>query len=68
MLNSYGLQAIVDVSMRIGPRSQTAIDKIILNKGLWECNLKVIEIGFSDHNVQILQVQMEYKNKRDRLE
>jgi hypothetical protein len=26
MLNSYGLQAIVDVPTRISPRSQTAID------------------------------------------
>jgi hypothetical protein len=56
MLNSYGLQAVVDVPTRIGPRSQTAIDQIILNRGLWEYNLEVIETGFSDHNTQILQV------------
>jgi hypothetical protein len=49
----YGLQAIVDVPTRIGTRSQTAIDQIILNKGLWEYNLEVIETGFSDHNAQI---------------
>jgi hypothetical protein len=58
------LQAIVDVPTRIGPRSQTAIYQIILNKGLWEYNLKVTETGFSDHNAQILQVQMQYKNKK----
>ncbi|PNF15974.1 hypothetical protein B7P43_G07494, partial [Cryptotermes secundus] len=63
MLNSYGLQAIFDVPTRIGPRGQTAIDQIILNKGLWGYNLKVIETGFSDHKAQILQIQMQYKNK-----
>jgi hypothetical protein len=56
MLNSYGLQAIVDVPMRISPRSQTAIDQTILNKSLWEYNLEVIELGFPDHKAQILQV------------
>jgi exonuclease III len=35
MLNSYGLQGIVDVLTRIGPTSQTAINQIILNKGIW---------------------------------
>jgi hypothetical protein len=64
MLNSYGLQAIVDVPTRIGPRSQTAIDQIILNKGLWEYNVEVIETGFSDHNAQILQIKMQHKNKK----
>jgi hypothetical protein len=35
MLNSYGLQAIVDVPARIGPTSQTAIDQIIyINKNV----------------------------------
>jgi endonuclease/exonuclease/phosphatase (EEP) superfamily protein YafD len=64
MLNSYSLQAIVDVPTRIGPRIQTDIDQIILNNGLWEYNLKVIETRISDHNVQILQVQMQCKNKK----
>ncbi|PNF26089.1 hypothetical protein B7P43_G04923 [Cryptotermes secundus] len=64
MLDSYGLQAIVDVPTRIGPTSQTAIDQIILNRGLWEYNYKVAETGLSDHNAQILQVYMHYKNKK----
>jgi hypothetical protein len=34
------------------------------NKGLWEYNLEVIETGFSDNNTQILQVQMQHKNKK----
>jgi hypothetical protein len=63
MLISYGLQAVVDVPTRIGPRRQTATDQIILNKGLWENSLNMIETGFSDHNAQILQVQMQHKNK-----
>ena len=63
-LDSYGLQAIVDVPTRIGPKSQTAIDQIILNKGLGEYNFKAVETGLSDHNAQILQVQMHYKNKK----
>jgi hypothetical protein len=33
--NSYGLQAIVDVPMRIRPTSETAIGQIIINKGVW---------------------------------
>jgi hypothetical protein len=41
MLNSYGLEATVDVPMRIGARSQTAVDQIILNKRLWEHNFEV---------------------------
>ncbi|PNF39318.1 hypothetical protein B7P43_G16566, partial [Cryptotermes secundus] len=64
MLDSYGLQAIVDVPTRIGPKSQTAIDQIILNNGLWKYNFKAVETGLSDHNAQILQVQMHYKNKK----
>jgi hypothetical protein len=64
MLNSYGLQAIVDVPTRIGFRSQTAIDQIILNKCIWDYNFKVIATGFSDHYAQILQVQMQHKNKK----
>jgi hypothetical protein len=49
---------------RIGPKSQIAIDQIILNKGLWDYNFKVAETGLSDHNAQILQVCMHYKNKQ----
>jgi hypothetical protein len=64
MLDSYGLQAIVDVPTRIGPKCQTAIDQIILNTGLWEHNFKVAETGLSDHNAQILQVHMHYKNRK----
>ncbi|PNF17837.1 hypothetical protein B7P43_G05718 [Cryptotermes secundus] len=63
MINSYGLQAIVDVPTRIGSRSQTAIDQIILKKGLREYKFEVSETGFSDHSAQILQVQMKQKNK-----
>jgi hypothetical protein len=63
MLNSYGLRAIV-VPTRIRPKSQTAIHQIILNKSLWEYNLKVIDTGLSDHNAHILQAQMHYKNKK----
>jgi hypothetical protein len=46
MLNSYGLEAIVDVPTRIGARSQTAVDQIILSKRLWEHNFEVFETGF----------------------
>jgi hypothetical protein len=49
MLNSYGLQAIVDVPTRIGPTSQTAIDQIILNKCIWGYTLKMNDTGLSDH-------------------
>jgi hypothetical protein len=38
MLNSYGLQAIVDVP-RVGSASKTAIDQVILNRCLWDFNL-----------------------------
>jgi hypothetical protein len=65
MLKSYGLRAIVNVPTRIEPNGQTAIDQIILNKDLWQYNLKVFETGLSDHNAQILQVQMQYKNKKE---
>jgi hypothetical protein len=58
MLNSYGLQAIVDVPMRIQHKSQTAIDKIILNKDIWVYTLKVMDTGYSDHKAQLLQVQL----------
>jgi hypothetical protein len=64
MLNSYGLQAIVDIPTRIGPKSQTAIDQILLNKCLWGYKFKVIATGYSDHYVQILKVQMQHKNKK----
>jgi hypothetical protein len=63
LLDSYGLQAIAGVSERIESKSQTAIDQIILNKGLWEYNFNAVETGLSDHNAQILQVQRCYKNK-----
>jgi hypothetical protein len=66
MLNSYGLQAIVDVPTRIQPKTQTAIDQIILNKGPWEHSLIVIETGLSDHKAQLLQVQINYMNKEGR--
>lgn len=64
MLNSYGLQAIVDVPTRIGHGSQTAVDQIILNKYLWDYNFKVIATGYSDHFAQILKsadTEQEYK-------
>ncbi|MDR3131873.1 MAG: hypothetical protein LBU02_02135 [Rickettsiales bacterium] len=64
MLNSYGLQAIVDVPRRIGPTSNSGIDQIILNKCLRDYNCKVFETGVSDHYAQILQLQIRYKNKR----
>jgi hypothetical protein len=64
MLNSYGLQAIVDVPMRIQHKSQTAKDEIILNKDVWVYTLKVKDTGFSDHKAQILQVQFQYKSKK----
>jgi hypothetical protein len=63
MLNSYGLQAIVDVPTRVGPKSQTATDQVILNKGPWEYSLIVIETELSNHKAQIPQVQMHYKSK-----
>ncbi|PNF39304.1 hypothetical protein B7P43_G16557 [Cryptotermes secundus] len=66
MINSYGLEAIVDVPTRISSRSRTAIDQIILNKGLWEYKFEVIETGFSDHSAQILQVQMQQENKNQK--
>jgi hypothetical protein len=52
------------ISTRIGIGSQTAIDQIILNKGLWDHNFKVITTGFSDHYAQILQVQIQHKNEK----
>jgi hypothetical protein len=55
------MQTIVDVSTRIGPKRQTAIDQIILNNGPWEYSLIVIETGLSDHKAQLQQVQ---KNKK----
>jgi hypothetical protein len=64
MLNSYGLQATVDVPTRIGSTSNTAIDQIILNKCLWDYNFKVIATGYSDHYAQILLLQIQGKNKR----
>ncbi|PNF35448.1 hypothetical protein B7P43_G04120 [Cryptotermes secundus] len=64
MLNSYGLQAIVEAPTRIGLTSQTAIDQIIINKEIWEYNLKVTDTGFSDHKAQILQIQTQCKNKK----
>jgi hypothetical protein len=64
MLNSYGLQAAVDVPTRIGNHSQSAIDQVILNKDLWDYSLDVIETGLSDHKAQILQLQMNHKNKK----
>jgi hypothetical protein len=64
MLNSYGLQAIVAVPMRIGHTSQTAIDEIILNKSIWGYTLKVTDIGFSDHKAQILQIQFQHKKRK----
>jgi hypothetical protein len=56
MLNSYGLQAIVDVPTRIRHTSQIAINQIILNKSIGVYNLKVIDTGLSDHKAQILQI------------
>jgi hypothetical protein len=64
MLNSCGLQAIVDVPTRIRHKSQIAIHQIILNKDVWVYTLKVIDTGFSDHKAQILQVQFQYKSKK----
>jgi hypothetical protein len=64
MLNSYGLQAIVDVPTRIQHKSQTAIDQIILNKDVWVYTPKVMDTGFSNRKVQILQVQFLYKSKK----
>jgi hypothetical protein len=43
MINSYGLQALVDVPTRIGSRRQTAIDQITLNRELWKYKFEVIE-------------------------
>jgi hypothetical protein len=63
MLNAYGLQSIIDVPTRIGPTSQKAIDQIIINKDIWGYNLKVIDTGFSDHKAQVLQIQVQCKNK-----
>jgi hypothetical protein len=63
MLNSYGLQAVVDVPTRVGSASKTAIDQIILNNCLWDFNFKVITTGFSDHHAQILQIQLENQCK-----
>jgi exonuclease III len=62
MLNSYGLQAAVDVPTRIGNHSQSAIT--ILNKGLWDYSLEVIETGLSDHKTQLLQLQIHHMNKK----
>jgi Ulp1 family protease len=64
MLNSRGLQALVDVPMEIGPRSQTPIDQIILNKGLWDYSFMVIATGYSAHYAQLLKLQMKCKNKK----
>jgi hypothetical protein len=64
MLNSYGLQAIVEVPTRIGPTSQKAIDQIIINKDIWRYNLKVIDMGFSDNKAQVLQIQMQCNHKK----
>jgi hypothetical protein len=41
-----------------------AIDQIIINKEIWGYNLKVIDTGFSDHKAQILQIQVQCKNKK----
>ena len=57
VLNSYGLEAIVDVPTR--PNSQTAVDQIIINRKLWDYNFKVIATGFSDHYAQILQIHVD---------
>jgi hypothetical protein len=67
VLNSYGLQAIVDVPTRIGPTSQTAIDQVILNKGIWGYTPKLVDTGFSDHKAQILQLQIQHKNKKEKV-
>jgi hypothetical protein len=64
MINSYGLQPIVDVLTRIGSTSKTAIDKIVLNKSLWDYNFMVIVTGFSNHYAQILQVQIQHMNSK----
>jgi hypothetical protein len=54
--------------MRIGPTSQTAIEQIILNKGIWGYTLKVVDTGFSNHKAQILQLQIQCKNKKGKLD
>jgi hypothetical protein len=64
MLNSYGLQAIVDVPTRIRPTSQTAIDQVILNKSVWGNTLEVIDTGLSDHKAQMLQIQSQHKKRK----
>jgi hypothetical protein len=64
VLNSYGLQAVVDVPTRIGHTSQTAIYQIILNKSIWGYTLKVIDTGLSDHKAQILQIQFRHKKRK----
>jgi hypothetical protein len=58
------IEAVVEIPTRIGPISQKAIDQIIINKGIWRYNLKVIDTGFSDHKAQVLQIQMQYNHKK----
>lgn len=62
-LNTYGLEAIVNVPTRIGNNSSSAVDQIILNKDLWNYTFKVITTGFSDHDAQTLQLHIEHGNK-----
>lgn len=56
VLNSYGLQTVIDEPTRVGKDSQSAIDQIILNTSLWDYNHTVIDTGFSDLYAQILQL------------
>ena len=67
VLNSYGLEAVINVPTRIGHNSKTAVDQIILNRRICNYTFSVVPMGFSDHFAQIMKIGLKLTGKSENI-
>jgi hypothetical protein len=63
LLLLYNLVIAITYTTRITKNSLTLIDAIVTKKQAYECSSIVLDLGYSDHLVQILNINVNRKNR-----